>query len=154
MVRPFGICSRTSNLFLVPASWGSDSTDLSKATRLKDLVFRVASQQVDWITMVLCTIKSEHRDFRQITIYPPHDPTLSGPSDGPNIGQIIGEVIFGQWLELDHLLAQLWESHSIRPKVMYCALYGTGEHITKNLGCLLPEMTGRGIIDLAERTLR
>jgi len=149
LVRQFGIRSRTGSLFLIPAGWGPDSIDLSKATRLTDSVFRVGSNQVDWITTVL--IKPEHRDFQQITIYLPRNPTLFSYSDGANVRQIVGEEIFGQWLELDHMLAQLWESRSIRPKVLYYAPMGTGERITEHLGCLLPEMMGRGIIDLAER---
>ena len=38
-----------------------------------------------------------------------------------------GETAYQQWLDPDHLLIQLWESHSIRPNVMYCQYQeGTG----------------------------
>ena len=121
------------------ASWESDSLDLSKANRLKHSVFRVESDLVDWVTMALRTIKPEHRDFRQITIDLPSISSLFRP--------IVGEVIFGQWLELDRLLAQLWESHSIRPKVLCYAPVGTENRVTERVGSLLPEVTGRGIID-------
>ena len=38
---------------------------------------------------------------------------------GADIGQTIGEIIYGHWLNLDRLLIQLWESRLIRPKVTY-----------------------------------
>jgi len=117
-------------------------------TNLKDLVFRVESQGVDWINTTLRTIAPEHRDFRQITIYLPYDAALSGA--GANVRQSVGEYVFGQWSELDHLLVQLWESRSIRPRTLYLAPGGTGKDIIECVGCLLPEVTRRGIIDLAE----
>jgi hypothetical protein len=67
-----------------------------------------------------------------------------GPFGG--IKQIIGETDSGQWLDIDRLLVQLWESRSIRPKVMCTAKKDMGDRI----GSLLPEVTERGIIDLAE----
>ena len=76
----------------------------------------------DWITMALRTIVPENQDFRQITIYLPYDPRLS--SAGADVRRIAGELIFGRWLELDRLLAQLWESCSIRPEILYFAPRG------------------------------
>ena len=46
----------------------------------------------------------------------------------------------------DRLLAQLWESHSVRPKVTYYDNpNGTGPG---RVGGFLPEVTGRQIADL------
>jgi hypothetical protein len=63
-----------------------------------------------------------------------------------NIRRAIGEESSKQWLDLDHFLAQFWESRSIRPKFISTAKRGMGDHI----GCLLPGITKRGIIDILE----
>jgi len=115
---------------------------------VKDLVFWVEWWRADWITMALRTIVPEHRDFQQIAIYLPYDSGLTG--SGANVRRIAGELVFGQWLELDRLLAQLWESRSIRPKIIYFAPRGTEKYVTDCVRCLLPEMTGQGIIELSE----
>jgi len=139
---------RPGDLFLILAGCGPGSIDLSKAIKLKHSAFRVESRQVDWVTSALRTITPKHRDFRQITIYLAHDPTLWNV--GTNVRQIVGELVFGQWLELDRLLAKLWESRSIRPQILYFAPLGNGKRITTRMGCLLPEITKRRIIDLDE----
>jgi len=117
LVRLFGAHLRTGNLFLISVGWRPDSIDLSKAMKLKELVFLVESRGADWITMALRTIVPEHRTFQRITIYLPYDLGLTG--SGANVRRIAGELVFGQWLELDRLLVQLWESRSIRPRIIY-----------------------------------
>ena len=55
-----------------------------------------------------------------------------------------------QWLELDRLLAQLWESHSIRPKVVYHPLFGDDGEVTGGrVYSLFPEVISRGIVDFS-----
>ena len=57
------------------------------------------------------------------------------------------DVVHQGWLDLDHLLVQLWASHSLRLKVAYELLRGSREsryHVTK----LLPELMRRGVVDL------
>jgi len=125
---------------------GSHSADLSKATILKDVAFRVISWNVKWITTALRTVTPQHRDLRQISIFAAHYSTLV--NIGGNVRRITGEQTLGQWLELDRLLAQLWESHSIRPKILYNAFPGKEKIIRDWVGCLLPEITERGVIDL------
>ena len=98
--------------------------------------------------MALRTITPQHGHLRQITIYLPYDSSLSGA--GTDVRKTIGEQIFGQWLGLDRLLAQLWESRSIRPKTLFFALPGMGKDIIESVECLLLEVTGRGIIDLVQ----
>ena len=50
LVRPFGICVRTENLYPFPVESVSAPVDLSKAKRLKDVTFHLNSQSVNWIT--------------------------------------------------------------------------------------------------------
>jgi hypothetical protein len=122
---------------------GSASVDLSKATKLKDVLFQLNSWSVRWVITALQTISPKHRDLQQITIWLSH--YLTGTLGvGTNIRRAIGEVNFRQLLDLDRLLVQLWESYSIRPK----AVVSTIEAVCVEY--LLPEMTKRGIVDFAE----
>ena len=120
------------------------SLDFSNTPKLKEVVFRVRTQTVRWMTLALQTITPDHRDFRQISI---HVPKPYRPiANPPDLRQ--GSV-YNQWMDLDRLLVQLWESRGIRPKVLYEASENKeamGEHI----GCLFPEITERGIIELAD----
>ena len=126
------------------------SIDLSKATRLKDTRFWYGELSAEWIVKALQTVTSEHRDLQGISIHVSYQYTLGGP--GANIRQDLGEVTYGQWLDLDRLLVQFWESRSIRPKITY-------NHRSQDerreaidcVSCLLPEITKRGIIDLDPR---
>ena len=76
------------------------------------------------------------------------DPALT--TIGVNVTEMVGERILGQWLDLDRLLVQLWESRFIRPTVITITLGGEQRGVGNCIGCLLPEITTRGIIDLAE----
>ena len=61
----------------------------------------------------------------------------------------IGEAAYAGWLELDHLIIQLWESHSIRLEVQYSIPQSACEE--NAMGCmksLFPEATARGSIRL------
>ena len=57
----------------------------------------------------------------------------------------IGETAYLKWMETDHVLAQLHESHSIRPKVVF---WENEQWMRGCMECLLPEVTKRGIVDL------
>ena len=144
-------CARTNNssiVFLVKLE--AASIDLSNATGLKDLVFRVQSRNVDWVTTALRTITPKHLSVEHISIHVRlyrSGPTLLGT----NIGQTVGEPVLGQWPDLDRFLVHFWESRSIRPKVR--ALTSQAEEKQEKrdrVGLLLPEITARGIIDLIE----
>ena len=144
MVRPFGARVRTGGLLLLPVDppQGSASTDLSKATKLRDVVFQVGSQRVRWITTALQTITPEHKDLRQISFEIPDDFILARADAD------VGETIYRQWVDFDRLLVRLWESRSIRPKIVGAT---KGEQETREyIGCLLPEITKRGVIDVAD----
>ena len=101
--------------------------------------------------MAIQTIPLKHRDPPQISIHVPYDTTLANL--GANLGQDIGERVFGQWPELDRFLVQFWESCSVRPKVVCTRLKEekAKEKVRGSIKCSLPEMTKRGIIDLVER---
>jgi hypothetical protein len=137
---------------LLPNQWLTSALGVSrpglvnllKATKLKDVAFRLTSWSIERVATALQTITAEHQDFRQIKIYIPYCLTLHGV--GANVRPAIGTANFGQWLDLDRLLVKLWESHSIRPKVICTTRTEKGDCV----GCLLPEITRRGILDLVE----
>jgi len=59
----------------------------------------------------------------------------------------VEEHTLGQWLELDRLLVQFWESCSIPPMILFWAL-SRGEPARDLMGRLLPETTGGGTVNL------
>jgi len=134
------ICVRTNNLTLFQAC-SDPSSYLSTATRLRDLIFQPGSQRVKWITMALQTITPEHRDLRRISIQVHYAFIYYGMG----FREFIGEVACREWLDLDRLLVQLWESRSIRPRVGSRGM--EWDSTLQFIGCLLPEITKRGIVD-------
>ena len=62
------------------------------------------------------------------------------------------EEIRGQWLGLDRLLIQFWESSSIRLKVTHAISKGEMQNgwIRYFVEGFLPEIAERGIIDVVE----
>lgn len=114
------------------------------------MVFRYESKNIDWITMTLQTITSEHRDFRQITIFLPCLLTLFNVVVGGPPSTYLDDAMARQWLELDCLLLQFWETRSIRPRVLCPRLGGEWRNTETLIGCLLQGITQRGIIDLFE----
>ena len=122
----------------------STSIDLSKAIKLKGVVFGPGPRRVKWVTIALQTITSKHRVLQQITIHIPFHFSLARTAaelGGPT------EMKFEQWLELDRLLVQFWESRSIRPRLIPTTKRGAVDQI----GHLLPEITNRGIADIFEQ---
>jgi len=113
------------------------SFNLSTATKLKHLVFRCGRQNVQWITEALQTVES--KTLQQITVWP----------DFNSFPLRIAEPYRQQWHDLDRLLIQFWDSHSIRPKVTYKA--GVIRKDTREYAPgLLPELTERGLVDLVD----
>jgi hypothetical protein len=100
-----------------------------------------------WSAMALRTITPNHRDLRQISLVAPSTlfDTKYNHDDPTKFRKRMGERVCREWSELDHLLARLWESHSIRPKV----LYRMGEENARScMESLLPEVSRRGVLDL------
>ena len=134
-IRSSCIYIRTSNLLPFPDEPRSASLDPSKATRVRDVVFRPGLKGVEWITLTLQTIGQEHRDLRRISIFMPLYSTLIP----------IGKGTLEQWLDLDRTLVNLWESHSISLRVLRP---GGQVRTAECIGPLLLEMTRRGRIEL------
>lgn len=133
-----------------PFLTGSKPTliDLSKATRLKDVTFRVNFLHiVDWITTELQTLTPEHQDLRQISICVPYNMSFAG--FGARVRRVISDATYGQWLDLDRLMIQFWELRSIRPMVT-CTKPAGMQSMRDCIECLLPEVTRIGIMDLVE----
>jgi len=110
------------------------------------------ASNIQWVLTALRTITTDHRNLRRVLV---HVPCLScGPATIVNraspahIGHAIGEIGRGQWSEFDHLLAQLWESRSIRPEVLYYKYPDGTDCCCVNSS--LPEVTRRGIVDLVK----
>jgi hypothetical protein len=147
VVRPYNLCTRANPLLLFIVQPTSTPTDLSKATKLKDVVFQPISQSVGWVATTLETIP-KHRDLREIAIYLPYYVTTTG--GGADVMRVIGGENWEQWLDLDRLLVQFWESSLIRPKVVRLMQTEGIWDVRDSVGYrrLLPEITKRGIIDL------
>ena len=109
--------------------------DLSKLTKLKEVFLRAGSN-IRWMTGVLQT--AESTDLRQITI---RFPFFLGPRKKKWSHQ--------DWQELDRLLLQFWTSHSIRSKIECWGVDEVGG-LRALASRLLPELTGRGVVDLVE----
>ncbi len=148
VVRPFGIYVHIGNSLQSLAESVSTVINLSKATRLNDVIFLVKSVNVEWITAALQTITPENQDLQRIVMYAPYYSAIFGL--GRDVRETIGELAYGRWLDLDHLLVHFWESRSIRPTVM-AASHGM-RSLSDLVGGLLPEITGRGIMDLVEQS--
>ena len=117
--------------------------DLNKATRLTDVAFTCWLHPT-WILTALQTITRDHRELKRITLA-----VLSpqGFNDHESVKNVVGEN--QGWLELDRLLAQLGESHSIGVKVLYnIRTDANGGRERSRMGILLPEVTTRGIVEL------
>ena len=127
----------------------SSPVDLSNATKLNDAAFRVISENVSWTTMALQTITPEHRDFRHISIFVPYH-SLHCVYPRAQVERAVQETIYQQWLDLDGLLVQFWESRSIRPRVTCEMPAWEGQGVRDSIKRLLPEVTRRGIMDLLQ----
>ena len=110
-------------------------------------MFQCGYSSSEWVTATLKTITPQHRDLQQIAIYP----DIWDHDDGAGFEQIIYTTPGAQWLDVDRLLVQFWDSRSIRSKVMYLPVVENEKmEIKDRAGRLLPELTKRGIIDLVE----
>ena len=146
MVCRTGTCTHADDLSLIIALPQSAQVNLSKATNLKDLVFKFWFRPRLLLT-TLRTVTSDHRKLEQVTLA-----ILSsrGLRDCEELRHVDGGVAYQEWLELDRLVAQLDESHSIRLKVLLNTRRtdpdGSGER--RRMGILLPEVMASGIVDL------
>ena len=112
--------------------------DLSKATKLKYLMFLCRGLKIQPTIMALRTVES--KTLQRITIHP-HISAIEGP---------IEETV-QEWQDLDRLLIQFWTSRSVRSQFVYGRDEG-GNYLRDHAPSLLPELTRRGLVDLVEHT--
>ncbi|KAF9642424.1 hypothetical protein BDM02DRAFT_3124560, partial [Thelephora ganbajun] len=124
------------------------SIDLSRATKLKEAVFRPETLHVIWLVLALQTITSEQRYLHQISIHVHFHPSFI--DDPANLRQTVREDIYREWADLDRILVRLWESYRICPRVVYSVASDRKEMMCRRIGSLLPEITERGIIELVD----
>lgn len=128
------------------------TSDLSKASKLRDVVFWPMSSTITWIVTALETVAPRHRDLRQILIHIPFDLSFINAYARDSVRRIIGKAAFKELLGLDGLLVRLWESRSVRPKVtLHTSMKEVKQSMKYCIGYLIPETTKRGIINLVER---
>jgi len=120
---------------------------LSKAIKLSDVVFRLESQRVGWVTMALKTVGREHRDLQRISIDVPPFLIIIPAHIYPDVGRAIGEEDLREWLVLDQSLVHLQESRSIHTRVIR-PWSRLKRDMVDCIGSLLPESTKRGMIEL------
>jgi len=111
--------------------------NLTKATKIKRLVFRCTWPNVQWVTTALQTVES--KNLHRITVRP----------DANTPVYTFTEQVRQQWQDLDHLLVQFRTSNSIHSKIVY----ETGDSrkdIRDHVPSLLLVLTRRGLIDLVK----
>ena len=121
----------------------SAQANLDKATKLKHVAL-VCLLQPGWVIRTLRTVTQNHRELEWITLSVLSSWGLSNRND---VRGAVEETTYLAWLELDRLLAQLHESHSIRLKVLYDV---DESRERRRMKVLLPEVMTRGIADLVE----
>ena len=145
-VRRFGTRAHSKDSSLIIDLPQSAQVNLSKATNLKDLVFKFWFHPRLLLT-TLRTVTSDHRKLEQITLA-----ILSsrGLRDREELRHADGGVAYQEWLELDRLVAQLNESHLIRLKVLLNTRRTDpdGSRERSRIKILFPVVTARGIVDL------
>jgi len=122
----------------------SVAIDLSKATKLRNVVFRPKSMSVKWITTGFRITIPELPELGQISIRVPYN---LGIFDFKKFN------VSGGWPDLDRLLVQFRESRCTRPKVICMALLGGRRDIKDFLEHLLPELTRRGRLSFRSENL-
>lgn len=94
---------------------------------------------------------AEHQDLQRISVHVPSSLARASAVDEDTI-RMEEERAHMLWSDLDPLLVQFWESHSIRTKILYYppSSEDRGRGVGDWPGYLLPESMKRGIIDLVE----
>ena len=119
------------------------AADLSKARRLKEVVFRLGVLNDVWITLALKTITPDHRNLHQISIYIPTYSFL-------NTSQSLGEI-YSHWVDLDCFLIKMQDLNTIHTRVMHGA--EGGEDVYECTEMLLPDMMKRRMIELVNQRM-
>jgi hypothetical protein len=146
-----------SNSFLLAetsiADAGNTSSfflDLSMAARLETLTFRPWTMDVGWVIRTLATIPGDHINIKIKLVYDVIP--VKHPARGLQFAGAVDPTIFRQWLRLDGLIVQLWESSEILTDV-FCHDPCTGWlawGVGVATGTLLPEATRRGVVTVEQ----
>ena len=144
MVNRVLFLSRTSRRPEPPTAHETGSINLSKATKLKDIVFRCKELSSEWINMTLRTITPKHRSLQQISI---HIPCIGDYMYDHSVVNLLRDPLPLQWSDLDRLLVEFWELCSIRSKVV-CSRTRRGSATAADWAkYFVPESVERGIFD-------
>jgi hypothetical protein len=119
---------------------GKASIDLSEAIRLKEVKFIFEAFKDVWTTASLKTITSKHTQFKKVSMFICMEEYIG----------FIGRDILDQWMDFDRVLVQLWELHAIHTRVDY-SIEQEEKEAREYIGILLPEMTKRGRIEMADK---
>ena len=151
---PFG-CDNSPWLELTSGPGGSSATSInfSKATKLKEMVFRFDDRSAGWVTMALKTITPEHGDLRQVSIHFTSN-SFDIQSIFPlNVSQYIGDEASMYWMDLNRLLVQLHESRAV---CLMARFRSSSDPVDKRryVAALLPGVTKGGMARVVYDTKR
>ena len=138
-------CVTGTRLKLVshPGDPPAASIDLSKATKLKKVSLRSRKSSIVWTTMALNTITLEHKDLQEISIHIRFGSIPSFIRNHANPEQAAGEKVYRWWMDLDHLLVRLCESHGVSVMVKYYYYSNKKEEVLRFVEGALPETMKR-----------
>jgi len=111
--------------------------NLSRARKLRDVLFRCRRLHAQWISKTLRTARPENLQLLSLEL--PHSVAVEG-------------AIRQEWLDLDSLLVEFWVSHSLR--LVIRAAENGGKELRDYVARFLPELAGRGIADLVPTAAR
>jgi hypothetical protein len=132
LIQPIGVSTPTPVI------------DLSAARKLRRAVFWPQSSNIEWITAALETITWNDHGLQQISIYVDYREISR---IAPNVEGTIGERTHRWWFDLDRLIVQFWESHSIRSELVCTAQRNEGPDMRACFERLLPEVTKKGLLE-------
>ena len=93
--------------------------------------------------MALNTITLEHKDLREISIHIHFSPISSFIRSPAIPEQAAGDEVYRWWMDLDHLLVRLCESHGVGVMVRYYHYSNKKEEVLRFLEGALPETMKR-----------
>ena len=135
--HPFGSCHGFGDQRGFPLALDPPKTplDLSKATELKGVAFRLIPAHMKWFTESLKTIPSEKKGLEQLLI------CFVGRWDDPNLQEVGGEGN-QQCKDFDNALVRLLEPGGVRTGAVRCIL--DEWEAERHMRILFPEMVKRG----------
>ena len=124
----------------------AEGVNLDRATKLEHVAF-MCLLRPGWILATLETVTRDHRELKRIALAVF---SSRGFHDSEGDEHAVGGGVYQKWLELDRLLVQLRESHSIRLEVTHDKAIDTnGRKERSRMKVLLPEVMAREMVDLA-----